>query len=191
MLWQVPWKIGLGRSGILPHLAIFALFAPIFFAHRLSLISLALSAAGVAFLVGFIYGLIGGARKGGAATWILAFMAGLATAAIPVAMTEAQPALRAAVGYGVMFQVALAGALVVASFIAVFIFGCYLALLTAFGLESTQAFTALDHPGFKHFVRFRVRADGSRVDGWCIGVPDPCGSNAEPLLVDSFTWQSR
>jgi hypothetical protein len=38
--------------------------------------------------------------------------------------------------------------------------GVYMALLTRLGLEETQAFTTLDHPGFKHFLRLRVRSDG-------------------------------
>jgi hypothetical protein len=72
-----------------------------------------------------------------------------------------------------------------------YLFGVYLALLTAFGFENTQAFTALDHPGFKHFVRFRVRADGTAVDGFCIGLVDPVKRGEEPVLVDRFTWKSR
>ena len=52
-----------------------------------------------------------------------------------------------------------------------------------------QAFTALDHPGFKHFVRLRVRADGSGIDGWCIGAADPLGAGQKPVLVDHFAWR--
>ena len=72
-----------------------------------------------------------------------------------------------------------------------FTFGAYLSALTKLGLEETQAFTALAHPGFKHFVRFRVRADGSAVDGWVIGLRDPLAQNEEPVLVDRFTWRTR
>ena len=67
-------------------------------------------------------------------------------------------------------------------------FGAYLALLTRVGLEHTQAFTALDHPGFKHFLRLRVRAQGDRIDGWCIGLTDPLAPAASPELVDQFTF---
>jgi len=81
--------------------------------------------------------------------------------------------------------------LCVAVFAGAFVFGSYLAALTLLGQENTQAFTALDHPGFKHFVRLRVRGDGSAVDGWCLGLVDPLGEGEQPLLVDSFTWKGR
>jgi hypothetical protein len=82
-------------------------------------------------------------------------------------------------------------ALTLAAFGAAFVFGAYLATLTVFGIEKTQAFTALDHPGFKHFLRLRVRADGSAVDGWCIGLVDPLRPGQTPALVDTFTWTAR
>jgi len=69
--------------------------------------------------------------------------------------------------------------------------GLYLAALTFFGIEKTQAFTAMDHPGYKHFVRLRVRADGSAVDGWCVGLADPLRPGEQPALVDTFTWVAR
>jgi hypothetical protein len=61
--------------------------------------------------------------------------------------------------------------------------------LTRLGLEHTQAFTALDHPGFKHFLRLRVRADGRGIDLWCVGLVDPLGPDAEPTLVDGASWR--
>jgi hypothetical protein len=73
----------------------------------------------------------------------------------------------------------------------VYLFGSYLALLTRLGYEHTQAFTALDHPGFKHFVRLRVRADGSGVDGWAIGLADPLGAGQKPILVDQFRFRPQ
>jgi hypothetical protein len=76
-----------------------------------------------------------------------------------------------------------------AVFFGVMLFGAYLSLLTALGLEHTQAFTALDHPGYKHFLRLRVRADGTGIDGYCIGLTDPVAPNDEPRLVDVFHWR--
>ena len=69
------------------------------------------------------------------------------------------------------------------------VFGGYLALLSQRGHEQMQAFPGLDHPGFKHFLRLRVRGDGSGVDGWCVGLVDPLGEREEPVLVDTFTWR--
>ena len=74
-------------------------------------------------------------------------------------------------------------------FLEAFVFGCYLALLTVLGYENMQAFTVLDHPGFKQFVRLRVRADGSGIDGWCIGAADPVRDGEAPVLVDHFSWR--
>jgi len=68
-----------------------------------------------------------------------------------------------------------------------FVFGCYLAALALFGLNHDQAFAALGHPGYKHIVRMRARADGSAVDAWIIGLVDPLGGRA-PVLVDHVTF---
>jgi hypothetical protein len=67
------------------------------------------------------------------------------------------------------------------------VFGLYLAALARFGLNNDQAFAALGHPGYKHFVRLRVRRDGSRVDAWVIGLVDPLGDST-PVLVDRVTF---
>jgi hypothetical protein len=120
---------------------------------------------------------------------LLAALLGLPTILTPLAL--------AWVGRLVLSAANLPGALEtaivtgVAAILGTLWFGTYLALLTLFGLENTQAFTALDHPGFKHFVRFRVRADGSAVDAWVVGAVDPLGKNREPVLVDTFTWNAR
>ncbi len=77
----------------------------------------------------------------------------------------------------------------VAVFYGAFVFGVFLAILTLLGLEETQAFTALDHPGFKHFVRLRVRRDGSAVDYWCLGLTDPLARDAKPELIDAGSFK--
>ncbi len=79
--------------------------------------------------------------------------------------------------------------LLVAVPLAPFTLGVLLSTLSALGLESTLAITALAHPGFKHFVRMRVRRDGSRVDAWVIGLTDPLARDAKPVLVDSWSWE--
>jgi hypothetical protein len=77
----------------------------------------------------------------------------------------------------------------VAVFYGAFVFGAYLAVLTYLGLEQTQAFTALDHPGFKHFLRLRIRKDGSAVDMWCLGLTDPLAPDSKPELIDVATFE--
>jgi hypothetical protein len=66
--------------------------------------------------------------------------------------------------------------------------GTYLMLLTILGLEQHQALSALAHPGYKHFLRLRVRGDGSAIDGWALGRVDPLHGKDPVVLVDKFTW---
>jgi hypothetical protein len=68
--------------------------------------------------------------------------------------------------------------------------GTFLMVLTILGLEQHQAFAALAHPGYKHFVRLRVRQDGSAIDGWVLGKIDPLNPFDKVLLVDQFTWNN-
>ena len=136
-----------------------------------------------------IYALIGGARKGKGVVLVLALTAGLATANIPVfaSFVLAHLALSAHLIVSVWVIAALTFA--VAVFYGAFVFGAFLALLTFLGLEETQAFTALDHPGFKHFLRLRVRRDGSAVDLWCVGLTDPLADGEQPVLIDRATFR--
>ena len=69
-------------------------------------------------------------------------------------------------------------------------FGAFLMALTILGLEHNQAFSSLAHPGYKHFLRLRVRRDGSAVDGWVLGKIDTLDPKAEIVLVDRFTWNN-
>jgi hypothetical protein len=69
-------------------------------------------------------------------------------------------------------------------------FGAMLATIARLGLNLSQPFAALGEPGFKHFVRMRVRepADGpASVEAFVVGVVDPVGGSP-PVLVDRFTW---
>lgn len=194
LLRAVPWKIAIGRSGILPHLAFLALFAPILWLgsrwfDRVGL--LLLGPALICLVLTLLYALIGGLRHGRKATLALAFAAAAITAGLPVlavALLEFVFSTFEILIDAWLLQLFL---LVVSVFTSAFIFGGYLTLLSRFGYENTQAFTALDHPGFKHFVRLRVRADGSAIDGWCIGLVDPLGADSQPVLVDRFTWRCR
>jgi hypothetical protein len=176
LLWQVPWKIALGRSGVLPHLALVGLLAPLASADTRA--EAVVAAALAALVSAAVLALIAGVRQRRAPKAALALATGFVIAGVCYALRET----------GVLPWPAV---LAISVPIAAFLFGAYLALLTGFGYEHTQAFTALDHPGFKHFMRYRVRADGSAVDGWCIGLVDPVREDAAPVLVDTFTWRSR
>jgi hypothetical protein len=192
LLREVPWKIALGRSGFLPHLSLLALFCLAYVICQQLYVStgLAVSATILTTLfTGGTYALIGNvARK--LSVLPVALLAALLTVSLSIGaalfLNEAigrlmpPPTLRLLLGLVTFALGSLLGA---------FFFGGYLALLTLLGYENTQAFTALDHPGFKHFVRLRVRADGSGIDGWCIGVVDPLGERGNPVLVDQFSWR--
>jgi hypothetical protein len=119
----------------------------------------------------------------------LAYGTGLVTAAVPVLVSLVIGRLATLCSASLPLWLLATLTLVVAAVVGAWIFGAYLSLLTRLGLENTQAFTALDHPGFKHFVRLRVRADGAGVDGYCIGLVDPLAPGERPRLIDRFSWR--
>lgn len=192
LLRQVPLKIALGRSGFLPHLALAALFAPAMALGAFARAKLGIGLVGpvaAVLAISVILALIGGARKQLRRTLPLASAAALLTIALPVATGRATRWALALVGIELPPLARVLVMLTIAIFAGTWLFGAYLALLTRLGIEQTQAFTALDHPGFKHFVRLRVRADGTGVDGWCVGLTNPVAESEQPVLVDTFRWR--
>jgi hypothetical protein len=191
LLRSVPLKVGLGRSGILPHALLFTLFAPaVEFGTRSWDRRGVIMAAPFAttFVLTILLALIGGVRRK-KTVLPLAFGAALLAALAPVVASLALGRALEALALEVSSHVAAAVTLAAAVLVGAGVFGAYLSLLTRTGFEHTQAFTALDHPGFKHFVRLRVRADGSGIDAWCVGLVDPLGRDQKPVLVDSFVWR--
>jgi hypothetical protein len=79
--------------------------------------------------------------------------------------------------------------IVVHAVLGAFVFGLFLATVAILGLEHQQAFAALGHPGFKHFVRLCVHPDG-RVEGWVIGKDDPLAPEA-PVMIDQWEWGGK
>ena len=77
-------------------------------------------------------------------------------------------------------------AVVAHAFLGSFVLGVFLLVLALAGLEHHQAFAALGHPGFRHFVRLCVHPSG-RVEGFVIGKDDILGKGP-PVLVDRFGW---
>jgi hypothetical protein len=192
LLAQVPWRVALGRAGFLPHVALAIVFTPaILFGVRLyDRLGLILSAPiAIFFVVGILYLLIGGVRKNLPRIAALAFGAAALTASVPVVASLLLGRLLARLHYQPGAWAMAAVSLIVAIFAGAWIFGLYVALLTRLGLEMTQGFAALDHPGFKHFLRLRVRADGKGVDAWCLGLLDPLRDAEPPVLVDHFHWK--
>jgi hypothetical protein len=192
LLWQVPFKVAQGRSGILPHLILLVAVLPVF-VGELDLVLMGPSGIGVVasatLALAISLALLSGPARNRKTTSALASTTAVAIVAFSLGLTQAVAPLSHA--WPQLPEWALRSLILcLAVFGSVFWFGSYLALLTRFGLESTQAFTALDHPGFKHFVRLRVRKDGSAVDGYCIGLCDPLSPSSRPVLVDRFTFHT-
>lgn len=184
---RVPFALAAGRAGWLVHICVIvaylplALLSPWSIAGTPSVIPWATAA-----LVTAIYFLLGGWRENKryriltvslvmglvSAWWPIAadLLVGLAPIAWPSPLTR------------------LGAWALIAIFGGAYLFGTFLAALTIFGLEQHQAFAALAHPGYKHFIRLRVRADGSRVDAWVLGKVDPLAPDEPTVLVDRFTW---
>jgi hypothetical protein len=194
LLRHVAWKVARGRSGFMPHLIFAALFAPamsvgVRMYDRTGVIFAAPLA--VTLVTTLIYALIGGMRRRSKRVWPAALLAGVITASLPIWASLFVKHALLRLHFAPTVALVAGGTLLLTVFMASYVFGSYLAYLTRRGIEHTQAFTALDHPGYKHFLRLRVRADGSAVDGFCIGLTDPLGEGAKPELVDTFTWRPR
>jgi hypothetical protein len=194
LLGGVPWKIARGRSGFLPHLIFVALFAPAMSLglrqyDRLGFIVEA--PLTVTLVVTVVYALIGGVRRRWRLVLPPALVAALFTASLPIFASLLVKHALLQMHFAPTRVVVACATLLLTVFAATYVFGFYLAWLTRRGIEHTQAFTALDHPGYKHFLRLRVRADGTGVDGYCIGLTDPLAADAKPELVDTFTWRTN
>jgi hypothetical protein len=194
LLYGVPWKIAAGRSGFLPHLIFAALFAPAMSVgvrqyDRTGVIFAAPIA--VTLVVTTVYALIGGVRRRWRKVLPPALVAAAITASLPIVASYVVRHALLRLGFVLILLVVATVTLLLTVFLASFVFGQYLAWLTRRGIEHTQAFTALDHPGYKHFLRLRVRADGKGIDGYCIGLTDPLAPGSAPELVDTFSWRPR
>jgi len=183
---QVPFRLMLGRSGYLVHIA-----AGIVAAMQLGMdwhhYSRTWWVAGVASLLvtWALYSIAGHHRAYPGRVLALALPFGIAFGSLPPAIVSL---LRFA-GHYVPLLGRDAAAIIVYAFVGAFLFGCFLAICALQGLEMQQVFTVLGHPGFKHFVRMRVSPDGT-IDAWAIGKDDPLEPDG-PWVLDRWTWRSR
>ncbi len=196
LLLRVPWHVAIGGAGFLPHVIFILLYGPalgvglgIWGRQGIWGAAIAVGLIGMVVCAG-----VGGARdarpRQRRQILFLSIVAGLSMAIVP---PFAAQALLHLISYKLHTHPALEALLrlLVAAFTGSGVFGWFLAALTWLGLEGTQAFTSLGLPGYRHFVRLRIRQDGSAVDGWCIGLVDPLGAGADskPALVDRFTFR--
>ncbi len=196
MCLRLPWHLALGRAGwVITFLFALGDASALRAYFRDSLragVGVAL-ATSVVVAVGTVF-LIGNRRRF-ARVGALAVVFGLATGALPVALGIAA---RAA---GVEEIGGTRAGRIIAFLFAIFLstlasgaaFGAMLATIARLSLNLSQPFAALGEPGYKHFVRLRVRepANGPAiVDAFVIGVIDPVGGGA-PVLVDRFQWVAK
>jgi hypothetical protein len=175
---QVPVKLAIGRAGWLVHLALAVLAAIELGAARSGIEALIATAVVMAVLLSTALYFVAHQGHGKRRIAMLAIPFGSALGLLPMALRLSVERLPAMAGDpAVILATAFGGS---------FLFGVYLMLLAIFGLEHQQAFTVLGHPGFKHFVRLCVHADG-RVEAWAIGKDDMLAEGA-PLLIDRFEW---
>jgi hypothetical protein len=189
LLSEVPWRVATGRGGFIPHLMLVALFVPALgVGLREGAEAMDLVSVGAAVVAAVVCAALAGLRKATyRAVVLLATAAGVLMALVP---TATHAGFDAALAWLRLSPSPKTAALVVfglSIFGGAFVFGCYLAALALFGLNHDQAFAALGHPGYKHVVRMRVRADGSAIDAWVIGVVDPLGART-PVLVDRINF---
>jgi hypothetical protein len=191
LLREVPWKLALGRSGFLPHFGLLILFGLAWvlshrvYAHMGLVVSVSILTT---MFIGTVYAFIGGVVRKPLVIPI-ALAAALVTVLLPIAGAFVLDLALERLGQAALAAILSLSTIVIDVFVGAFVFGVYLALLTLLGYENMQAFTVLDHPGFKHFVRLRLRADGKGIDGWCVGAVDPLGDGEKPVLVDHFSWR--
>jgi len=188
---QIPWQIVHGRSGFLVHASVALALVPGFFLEALVGVRPLYVALATALVMGFGLRMLAGFRNRSFGVYTLALIAGLVLGFLPYFV---QAAFFAAARH---FDLAwLGGAAPWVAFAAgvytgTLVVGTYLTALTIFGIEQHQAFAALAHPGYKHFVRLRVRKDGSAIDAWVFGKVDPLNASDPVVLVDQFSWKNQ
>ncbi|MBX3187657.1 MAG: hypothetical protein KF819_11605 [Labilithrix sp.] len=175
---QVPLKLAIGRAGGLVHLALALLASIVLGASKTGDSPLFMTSLTISALLAL--GLYFVAHQGERRRFIalLAVPFGVVLGLLPMFLRLSTASLPSMAGDPAV--------IVASAFGGSFVFGVYLMILAVLGLEHQQAFTVLGHPGFKHFVRLCVHADG-RVEAWTIGKDDVLAPGP-PLLIDTFTW---
>lgn len=190
LLLQVPWQIVHGRSGFIFHVAIAAIYAPTFWVQWTTGSAATFACSITAAIVAVVCVGLGGFRHKAFRIALLAIATGLAVGFFPLEVHEIVRKVAGLVGRVSTARELAVAAYLLSVYIGTLAIGTFLMLLSLFGLEQHQALAALAHPGYKHFLRLRVRRDGSAVDGWVLGRVDPLSSKDKVVLVDKFTWKN-
>jgi hypothetical protein len=181
LVLEMPLKLMLGRAGYLVHIGL-ALLASFEFGAGFGGGRIAFRSASIFVTAGIaavLYGIAGHKRMHPARVLGIALPFALVLGLMPWGLATSMPRV-------VPLLERETGVLVVYAFLGALVFGLFLATLAVTGIELQQAFTVLGHPGFKHFVRLRVMADG-KIDAWVIGKDDPLAESG-PWLIDRWSW---
>lgn len=182
---QVPWQIAHGRSGFVVHTVLACVQAPIFLLQYWMHGGAGTASIIVTVLAFFVCFFLGGFRKNRLKIASLSALCAAVIGLLPFAVFQ--------VLHYFHFARALtfnAAGIALCVYVGTLALGTYLMLLTMLGLEQHQAFSALAHPGYKHFVRLRFRKDGSGADAWVLGQVDPLRKGEPIVLVDRFRWKN-
>ncbi|MFO0585925.1 MAG: hypothetical protein U0441_00225 [Polyangiaceae bacterium] len=186
---QIPLQLALGRAGFILHAAMALAYLPmqgiVFKSERPDVPTAAITGA-VLWLLLAMVAWVRGPKKW--AVMALSFLSAAVLTLVPFGMNQAATALGPSWPYTTRSLVLLV--YVAMPFAAVFIIGVYLMFLTILGLATDQGFGPLAHPGYKHFVRLRIRKDGRHVDGWVLGKVDPLREKTPLILIDAFRWEN-
>ena len=169
------------------HAALLAAYLPAHLVARHGHPSVA-GAAVTGIVLGAVLALVGGImRKRRLPVGLLALAGGAALGVIPWAFGRLASFMWRQ-GFGGLPVDLSAVALSV--FAGTFVVGLFFMALTVLGVAADEGFGPLAHPGYKHFVRLRIKHDGSVVDGFAIGKVDPLAPGSKPVLVDRFRWEN-
>ena len=197
LLRHVPLHMMLGRAGFIPHVLLLLLYAPaigigMLASSRMHHAPVHIATMAVSLLIGVASAWLGSHQmRHRKVVFALSGVFGLWLGLVPILVSVLFEQVVRHIGMHTGPWLGVAMLLFIAVFSGTFAIGAFLVALSSLGLEHTQAMTALAHPGFRHFVRMRIRRDGSRVDAWVIGLEDPVAKGAQPKLVDRWSWKSR
>jgi hypothetical protein len=179
LAFGMPFQLALGTAGFLPHV-VFAFLALIDIGalRRGPVLGATVVALGTVAAIVMLSLTVRARALRPVATWSVAVPFGLTLGLLPAGLYLILPRTFA--------WLEVAKPVVAYAFLASFLLGLFLLVLALMGLEHHQAFAALGHPGFRHFVRLRVHPSG-RIDGFVIGKDDPLGKDP-PVLIDRFSW---
>lgn len=185
---QVPWQIVHGRSGFMVHTAIALTYLPIFGVQWSTGTPAPITSVLTGLLAFVACVFLGGARHKPLKVGALSLVTGAVIGMLPLVVFELVRVGARSLGHDPAAVTLASAAFLLSVYVGTLSIGTYLMLLTIFGIEQHQAFSALAHPGYKHFVRLRFRRDGTGVDGWVFGRVDPLDPQDRVVLVDRFRW---